>query len=205
MSVTPGSDTLWSVHSGQRCWTIRLASSTRSWNRRSSRLGAGSGTSLLPQCGGWLMIHLRRLALGGNDVERKHQVARIVAPSDRIGDVDVERRPVAGVRHDVDPEHIDPRFPPLQRLLYLERKVAGGRGVGGGKDEVVDAAAEFRPHGALPIGRAEDEPDRLLDFPLLRDQRDPPRGLDPEGEGPSRADEILAQLSLLSERSPQCR
>ena len=40
MSVTPGSETLWSVHSGQRCWTRRLASSTRSWKRRSSRLGA---------------------------------------------------------------------------------------------------------------------------------------------------------------------
>ena len=43
--VTPGSETLWSVHSGQRCWTSRLASSTRSWKRRSSRLGAGRGIS----------------------------------------------------------------------------------------------------------------------------------------------------------------
>src|SRR3954465_8201291 len=41
MRVTPGSETLWSVQVGQRCCTMRLASSTRSWNGRSSRWGAG--------------------------------------------------------------------------------------------------------------------------------------------------------------------
>ncbi len=45
INVTPGSETLWSVHSGQRRCTSRFASSTRSWNRRSSRFGAGSISS----------------------------------------------------------------------------------------------------------------------------------------------------------------
>jgi len=39
--VTPGSETLWSVHSDNAAGRAALASSTRSWKRRSSRLGTG--------------------------------------------------------------------------------------------------------------------------------------------------------------------
>ena len=53
MSVIPGSDTLWSVHSGHWRITIRLASSTRSWKRRSSRSGAGSAISSRSRLPGW--------------------------------------------------------------------------------------------------------------------------------------------------------
>src|SRR5215472_17409448 len=121
--VTPGSDTLWSVHSGQRRWTNRLASSTRFWNRRSSRFGTGNAiTSLL------FRYH----------VERKHQAAGVVRTFLLIDDVDVEG--VAGVFVDADLDALDfdPGLPERQRSLDLGRQVPGSGRVGGSEHIVVD-------------------------------------------------------------------
>src|SRR5688500_19718092 len=87
MSVTPGSDALWSVHSGQRCCTRRLASSTRSWNRRSSRLGTGSA--------------IVSSSLAGDHVERENEVVAVVGLLQPVVDVDVQdRRILGGEQHD---------------------------------------------------------------------------------------------------------
>src|SRR4051812_18641347 len=99
MRVTPGSETLWSVQSGKVDCTYRLASSTRSWNVRSSSRGAGRLMSsprpsdrkghrcegagpVVPGHGGVLVL--------GDHVEREDEVAGIVAPPQVIGDLDEE-------------------------------------------------------------------------------------------------------------------
>src|SRR5688572_17307775 len=129
MSVTPGSDTLWSVHVGQRCWTSRLASSTRSWKRRSSRFGAGSmsgvpsGENRPVRLGGERRPgrlegpgreRPARLVVAGDDVERKDQVARVVQPADLVADVDVERAGLHAREADDDIANLDPRLPTFQ-------------------------------------------------------------------------------------------
>src|SRR5712671_3912057 len=85
MSVTPGSETLWSVHSGHFCWTSRLASSTRSWKRRSSRFGPGRAMLIhLPPC------CLRSRRTRRDYVEGEDQVARIIGFADGIADIDID-------------------------------------------------------------------------------------------------------------------
>src|SRR5437588_6068935 len=179
MRVTPGSETLWSVHSGQFRWTRCLASSTRSWKRRSSRFWAGSTIAL----------GLRR-----DDVEGEDEVAGVVGTPDHVPDVDVDGRGVLRVRSHVDLLHRDPGFPALQRPLDLvgdpPRRAAGHRG----EDVVVDGAPELGTHRALPVGRAEDEPDRLLYLPVPRHQRDPTGGPGAQRKGPPRTDEVLAHV-----------
>src|SRR5690349_17107844 len=101
MSVTPGSWTLWSVHSGQRCWTNRFASSTRSWNRRSSRFGA---LSMLPTS----------VLTGRDHVEREHQVSRVVQATDGIRQVDVEDPRIDTIEGHPHVLDVDTRFPALQ-------------------------------------------------------------------------------------------
>src|SRR3954453_8060968 len=90
-STTPGSWTLWSVHSGHWRCTMRLASSTSSWKRRSSRFGAGSGMS----------------TFFGNHVEREHEVAGVVRASAGVNDVDIQERPVGVVDRDLDADDVD--------------------------------------------------------------------------------------------------
>src|SRR2546421_5891948 len=107
MSATPGSDTLWSVHSGQYRVIRRFASSTMSWKRRSSRFGAGK---LMPdpQCSWrigaavrhearWHPVHgsladarSRRWLLVGDHVERVHQVAVVVGGPHVVVDLDAD-------------------------------------------------------------------------------------------------------------------
>src|SRR5690349_598780 len=107
ISVTPGSETLWSVHSGQRCWTSRLASSTRSWKCRSSRSGAGSISSR-SQC--WCDGRgLDRLGLVGDHVEREDQVAGVAVTDDLVAHVHVERADVDRIEGDLHVEDVDPR------------------------------------------------------------------------------------------------
>src|SRR6476661_8944159 len=121
ISVTPGSETLWSVHSGHRCWTSRFASSTRSWKCRSSRLGAGSTMSPSPfggrqlgQGGGGDRGH--GTGLLGNDIEREHQVADVVGASDRVVDVDVQRPQVSLIEADQHVLHVDAGLPQFQGI-----------------------------------------------------------------------------------------
>src|SRR3954468_8199976 len=80
MSVTPGSETLWSDPSGQRRCTIRFASSTRSWKRRSSRFGVGSTSG-----------SGARRGVVGDRVEGEDEVARVVRAAQRVLHVDVQQ------------------------------------------------------------------------------------------------------------------
>src|SRR4029450_3572560 len=117
MSVTPGSCTLWSVHSGHRCWTSRLASSTSDWNVRSSRWGAGNGMG-------------PRLRLGGERVEGEHQVAGIVRAPDGVRDPDVHDADAVLLERDVDVLHRDARLPAVEGALHGVGGLAGRAGDG---------------------------------------------------------------------------
>src|SRR5215475_14135553 len=213
ISVTPGSETLWSVHSGQRCWT-----------RRSSRFGAGSGTSAhRPGCervppG---TVRPRTAAPGavdaddarpgpvgpgavergtvesgsvvrGNHVEREDEVAWAVGAADRVADVDVEGAGVHGVEADRDVGDLDARLPALQRQAHLVGDRARRGLVGRREHQVVDAAAELGTHRPLTGGGAQHEPDRLGDLLLAGHQRDAAGGVGAQREAPARADELLA-------------
>src|SRR3954449_11117535 len=98
--VTPGSDTLWSVHSGHRRWTIRFASSTRSWKRRSSRFGVGSTSA----------SGARRGVLG-DGVEGEDEVARVVRAPQGVVHVDVQQPALRLVVPDGDVPELDARLP----------------------------------------------------------------------------------------------
>src|SRR5262245_38889739 len=145
--MTPGSETLWSVHSGQYCGMRRFASSTRSWKLRGSTIGASM-----------------RLLLTRYQVERVDQVALGVRRPDEVADVDEERDRawlVAGVHlldRDVLGTDLDARLPPVERL----GDARADQGVGGRvvrlEDQVVYAAAELGPHAPLaPGGRERSE------------------------------------------------
>src|SRR5689334_22621623 len=139
MRVTPGSWTLWSVQVGQRCWTIRLASSTRSWKRRSSRLGAGRVISGLG---------LRGLAR--DRVEGEDEVALVVVAGRPVADADVEGGGVGDP--DVDAEQVDARLPALERDPHRGGDQRARGLVGGSEEVVVGRAAELRTHRALAAG-----------------------------------------------------
>src|SRR5262245_9271517 len=179
ISVTPGSDTLWSVHSGQRCWTMRLASSTRSWKRRSSRFGTGSAIGL---------------AFFGDNVEREHEVARVVVAAQLVADVDEQDALVDAVEVDQDVVQVDARLPALQRQPHLVGQLTGRLAVGRGEDQVVDGAAELGPHGPLARSGAEDEPDALGYLPFAPDHGDRARGVGAHREGPAGADEVGSRV-----------
>src|SRR6478672_3132478 len=110
MRVTPGSDTLWSVHSGHFCWTSRFASSTRSWKRRSSRFGTGRAMSRR-SC----YLGLAGRFLGRDHVERKDEVARVVGGAERVAHVDVEHGLVGRIGVDRDALQLDSGLPALER------------------------------------------------------------------------------------------
>src|SRR5690349_10261870 len=180
MSVTPGSDTLWSVHSGQRCCTSRLASSTRSWKRRSSRFGTGSA--------------IVSSSLAGDHVEREHEVVLAVGGLEPVVDVDVEDRLVVGRLEHVDLLDVHAVLPHRHGPRDLGRDRRGGHRVRRGEHEVVDAAAELGPHRALARARRDDEPDRLGDLALPPDQGDAAVRVGADREGPATADEVGHQL-----------
>src|ERR1700730_16437391 len=109
ISVTPGSETLWSVHSGQRCWIRRLGRWTSALKRGSSRLGVGRGMSRAPGCGGELAG-----PFVGDDVEREDQVAGVVVAADLVVQVDVDDPGGDRAETDVDVADVDARLPPFQ-------------------------------------------------------------------------------------------
>src|SRR4051794_18108035 len=144
ISVTPGSDTLWSVHSGQRRWTSRFASSTRSWKRRSSRFGTGRAMSVVA-------------SVFGGGVKGENGVALVVVRLDLIVDVDVELVALHRVDGDVDEFDVDARLPPLQRLVDLVRQLRRGVDRRRPEDVVAQFRAELRAHRPLARVRGEDQ------------------------------------------------
>src|ERR1700726_5228672 len=105
MRGPPGVETLWSGHSGHFCWTRRLASSTRSWKRRSSRFGTGSAILILLQdcC-------VRSCRLRGDHVEGEDQVARVIGLADGIADFGISRARVRAVEAR---DHVAALAPPV--------------------------------------------------------------------------------------------
>src|SRR5437763_58710 len=103
MSATPGSETLWLVHSGQNCGISRLASSTMSWNRRSSRFGAGSAMSVL---------------LARDHVERVHEVAFVVRRAHDVLHEDAHQARVVIVGQYDDLVDVDPWLPLCDGFLH---------------------------------------------------------------------------------------
>src|SRR5262249_34484614 len=152
----PGSETLWSVHSGQRCCTSRLASSTRSWKRRSSRLGTGSA--------------IVSSSLAWDHVEREDEVVAVVRPLHVVVDIDVEDRRVFAVEQDVHAVDVDPVLPHRQGPGDLARDGRRRRAVRRAEYEVVDATAELRSHRSLTRDGRDDDADRLGDLALARDE-----------------------------------
>src|SRR5581483_7969175 len=131
MSVTPGSETLWLVHSGQKRGISRLASSTMSWNFRSSSSGAGNG----------MACSLFRLVR--DDVERIDQIAAVVGCLDPVDDVDADQRVVVliGERHDLLDDH--PRLPLRDRVTDGFRNQAEQIGRDRLEQQVPDPATEL--------------------------------------------------------------
>src|SRR6516164_10966758 len=98
IKVTPGSVTLWSVHSGHRAITSRLASSTSSWNPLSSRFGAGSAISAHPPHEVPPRPLSQLLLVSGDGIEREYEVARIVRAFDRVRNVDSQHARLSRLR-----------------------------------------------------------------------------------------------------------
>src|SRR5262245_32700356 len=144
ISVTPGSETLWSVQSGQYWGMRRLASSTRSWKVRGSTRGGSIATLLLPR----------------DDVERVDEAALGAGRLDPVADVDHEGGDVLGVGDHPDVDHLDARLPPGQGVADLRLDQAVGGRVVRREDEIVDAAAEVGAHAPLSLGGREDQLDR---------------------------------------------
>src|SRR5215471_17170246 len=119
IKVTPGSETLWSVHSGHLVMIIRLASSTSSWNRLSSRFGTGSGISAHPPHGVPPRPPSRLLLVFRDRVERKHEVARVVSAIDDVRDVDAQHAGLVRLRRHHDVGNSGPRLPLRQRRADL--------------------------------------------------------------------------------------
>src|SRR3954453_23266926 len=156
--VTPGSETLWSDHCGQLCWTWRFASSTRSWKVRSSRLGAVSAMSAASCDRGCRRLSLETVVLGDH-VEREHQVAWLVDAADRVGDVDVEPSGLDVVEADPDVHEVDPGLPALEGHLDVVGDLPGGGRVRGSEHVLVDAAAALGAHGPVTWRGGQDEVD----------------------------------------------
>src|SRR5687767_2081564 len=142
MSTTPGSCTLWSVHSGHWRCTMRFASSTSSWKRRSSRFGAGNGMS----------------AFLGDHIEREHEVAGIVGSAARVGNIDIEQRVISVIDGDLDADDVDARLPPQQRLPHLIGDLTGDVVVDTGEHKIVNHTAELGTHRPFTPSRTDDQP-----------------------------------------------
>src|SRR4051812_38649823 len=174
ISATPGSDRLWSVHFGQYWGISRLASSTMSWKRRSSRVGVGRGIS----------------SLLGDHVKGEDKVASVVRRPDRIGQGDQHSRGVAGVRADGHALEVDARLPPPHRLADgLDHQAERVR-LDGGEQVVPDPAAELGAHHPFSWGRAQDDPQRCDDLVGAGGHGDAPVGSHAERERPAAADEV---------------
>ena len=129
------------------------------------------------------------VVVGGDDVEREDEIARVVGAADDVADVDVEH-PLLVARGHLHLAHLDTGLPAVQGGEDLVLDAARGGLVDRSEDQVVDGAAEFGAHGPLARGGREHEPDGLLDLPLAADQGDAPGRADTQREGPAGADEL---------------
>src|SRR5215813_2162045 len=182
MSVMPGSDGLWFVHSGQYRGMSRTASATMSSKARSSSFGAGiifsaSGSD-------WALL----LGLG-LQIERIHEVPLRRVRDDRVLDVDVDLVGLIGRGPGLDLHVPDARLVLEERFLAVVRGETAGVRVVRREDEVVNVAAERRPHDPLSRRGAEDDEDRIADALLEDRHRDAAGSVDVDGESPTLPEE----------------
>src|SRR5258708_19664462 len=85
---------------------------------------------------------------------------------------------------------VDTRLPHLQGILDVVPGQTGGRRFVGGEDQIVNTAAEFGTHDALPNWRQEDHADRLFDVALLTRQGDAPARVDSRPKRPPGANYV---------------
>src|SRR5262249_8219506 len=182
MSVMPGSDGLWLVHSGQYRGMSRTASATMSSKARSSSFGAGIIFSAFGSEGAFL------LGLG-LQVERIHEVPLRRGGDDRVLDVDVDLVRLVGRGPRLDLYGLYSRARPYQRFPGVRPGEAAGVRVVRREDEVVHVAAERGPHDPLARRGAEDDEDRIADALLVDRHRDAAGAVDVDGEAPPLAEE----------------
>ena len=109
---------------------------------------------------------------------------------DPVIDPDEEQvRPVCR-RLGRDVEHVDARLESDQRFAHRLDHHRNGGGVVRSKNQIVYAAAEFRQHHALALGRAENEIDRFLDALFIARLRDLTARRDLQRKFPADAEEI---------------
>jgi hypothetical protein len=121
----------------------------------------------------------------------------ISGAADRVADVDVEDA-LVGAGGDLDVVDLDPRLPAVEADVHLVLDTARGLLVDRREHQVVDRAAEVRPHRPLARRGRQDQPDRLLDLPLPADQGDPAGRPDAQRERPAGPDELLGHQNHTS-------
>src|SRR5262245_47910874 len=130
-----------------------MASSTMSWNVRSSSLGGGIMV---------LLVALRATVLFFRaQVEREHEVAPVVLAADHVVDADVEPVGLVGVLASSGHDLRDPRLELEDRFAAVDLGARRRHLVVGGEHEIVDPAAEIRATDPLARRGAEDDEDRL--------------------------------------------
>src|SRR4030081_2961298 len=121
-----------------------LASSTMSWKRRSSSFGVSSGMCCCyPSSAGIRVADSFGGILPGDAIEREHQRPLVVGRLDFVADLDQQSPGVERIRRNQYFPDIDARLPHLQGVLDVVPGQAGGGRFVGGKDQIVNAAAEF--------------------------------------------------------------
>src|SRR5258705_255479 len=145
--------------------TIRLASSTSSWKRRSSRFGAGNAMSVVT-------------SVNGDRVEGEHQIAPIVGVFDLVLNIEIDHRTIRVVDDHAHALDVDARLPPAERTAHLVRERGIHRWGRFTEHEVAQSAAELWAHRTLAGIREQDDAHRFFEFALVSYERDTTRAVD---------------------------
>src|SRR5216684_1931890 len=122
----------------------RTASSTICFQERSSRFGTGRDMMKTSCC--------EDADLAARQIEREHQVVDAVGGADLVAHVDEDPLRRVGVGHGLDLDVADAVLVLGERFFDVVADQRLRRGVVGGEDEVVDAAAPLGAH--LPLASA---------------------------------------------------
>src|ERR1051326_2499146 len=170
-SVIPGSLALKSVQSGHWLRMRTWASRTRSSNGRSSSFGMGRLTSR-----------------SGLEVERIDQVEFSVGGADPIRQRDLENAELVSLRRNHDGFDVYPWLPHDQRLVHGRLDHRARRPIHRAEHELMDVAAEVRPHDTFAFRGAEDDVDRLSYLLLVGRGRDATASVELDRKAPATAE-----------------
>src|SRR5713226_2461264 len=134
----------------------RTASSTICFQERSSRLGTGKD-----------MMATSMKLLAACQIEREYENVDGVGGADFVAHVDEDPLLRVGVGHGLDLDVADAERELGERFLDVVGDQRLRRGVVGGEDEVVDAAAPLGEHLPLAQRGADDDAHRFLDVALV--------------------------------------